>query len=316
MSTLEMETLWRLLGLCLLFALGVYLMVTSLPAFRPKPNLRERLRRMDIDERGRMESERLGNRMFDSPYLESLLRPLFEELGEGLRRLRQRIGVGEVAELERQLAVAHPGLTVGQFYGKKLLMAAIGCSPWLGNFLAIHAGPLWAWLGMGLIAFAVPDYQLRGRIERRRAEALAELEPLLDLVSIATAARLAPEEALIEVVGESDGPVARELGRAVTEMRFGVPLSEVLETMAGRNNVPELTLFVRQLRSAMELGTPLAEALAAQAEALREQRRTLLLRQGGRATIRMVVPVALFILPVFVAVLLVPAVVQVLQLGR
>jgi hypothetical protein len=51
------------------------------------------------------------------------------------------------------------------------------------------------------------------------------------------------------------------------------------------------------------------QVLAAQADALRERRRAAIVEAGGRATIRMVIPIALFVLPV-----LVPAAVQLLQL--
>lgn len=164
-ATLEIGILWRLLGCSLLYAAGVYLMVTSLPALRPKPDLRTRLRWMDVDERVRMEAERLPQSpMFDSPRMEAVFRPLFEELGEGLSKVRARLGIGDIAELEQKLSISSSGLTAGQFYGKKLLLAAIGGSPWLGNFVGIHAGPLWIWLGIGLVAFTIPDHQLKTRL--------------------------------------------------------------------------------------------------------------------------------------------------------
>jgi tight adherence protein C len=85
--------------------------------------------------------------------------------------------------------------------------------------------------------------------------------------------------------------------------------------LAARNAVPELTSLVSQLRSAYEQGIPLSQALAAQAEALREQKRLRIVEEGGKATVRMILPVALFILPVLFVVLLVPAAIELMQLG-
>ena len=58
----------------------------------------------------------------------------------------------------------------------------------------------------------------------------------------------------------------------------------------------------------------MGQVLAAQADALRERRRAAIVEAGGRATIRMVIPIAVFVLPVLAIVVLVPAAVQLLQL--
>ena len=42
----------------LLFGAGVYLLVTAQPLGRPRPDLAERLRRLDVDERVRMDADR------------------------------------------------------------------------------------------------------------------------------------------------------------------------------------------------------------------------------------------------------------------
>ena len=59
---------------------------------------------------------------------------------------------------------------------------------------------------------------------------------------------------------------------------------------------------------------PVGQVLAAQADALRERRKAEIVEAGGRATVRMVIPIAVFVLPVLVIVILVPAGVQLLQL--
>jgi tight adherence protein C len=90
---------------------------------------------------------------------------------------------------------------------------------------------------------------------------------------------------------------------------------EALEAMAERAAVPELTSVVGQLKAAHEQGLPLVQTLSAQAEALREQKRLRIVAEGGKASVKMVLPVALFILPVLFVVLLVPAAVDLMRLG-
>ena len=76
---------WRVLLWPLLFGLGAYLLVTApwQPIGRPKPNLRARLRRLDVDARIQDDLERrvAGRPLFANPLLERLLRPVVDDAG-------------------------------------------------------------------------------------------------------------------------------------------------------------------------------------------------------------------------------------------
>ena len=73
----------------------------------------------------------------------------------------------------------------------------------------------------------------------------------------------------------------------------------------------DLAAVIGQLQAAHEQGLP----LAAHASALRERKRLRILQIGGEASVRMLLPVALFIFPVLFVVLLVPAGQELLRLG-
>ena len=55
---------------------------------------------------------------------------------------------------------------------------------------------------------------------------------------------------------------------------------------------------------------PLGQVLAAHAQGLRERQRLHIVEEGGKATVRMLLPVALLILPALFVVVLVPAAVE------
>ena len=61
---------------------------------------------------------------------------------------------------------------------------------------------------------------------------------------------------------------------------------------------------------------PLAPAMLTLAESARDRQRTRLLEEGGKAAVRMLFPIALLIFPVFLVVLLYPAGVALLGIGR
>lgn len=304
-----------------LFGLGAYLMLTAQPIGRPKPDLTERLRRLDVDERIRMEiARRYVRPVFASRLLEGILRPVLDDLGRLVRQLLARFGLGGGQELERRLTVARPGVELPQFFGEKLMTGLIGLALFPSmNGLGIHpfgVWPLWFCLLGFAGGFLAPDWDLDRRIAARRTEMLMELPIILDMLTIAASAGLALEQALGLVARQSQGAVAAELRQTVRELALGRgTIIEVLGAMAERNAVPELGAFVGQLRGAHEQGIPLIQTLVAQAEALREQKRLRIVEQGGKASVRMVIPVALFIFPVVFVVLLLPAGLELLHLG-
>ena len=79
-------------------------------------------------------------------------------------------------------------------------------------------------------------------------------------------------------------------------------------------NLGELRSLADAWRLSHEQGLPLAPALLALTETVRERERTRLLEEGGKAAVHMLFPVALFIFPVFLVVLLYPAGVALLGL--
>ena len=307
----------------LLFGFGAYLVLTTQPIGRPKPDLGERLRRLDVDERLR-EAE-LGQRpdqpLFAWRPLEGMLRPVVEDAGRLARAVLARFGIASGEELERRLRVARPMVDPIQFFGEKIAAGVVLAAVFpLMNALRISpfgAWPVWVWLiGFGL-GYLLPDWDLERREAARRGLVLMELPTILDMLTLATSAGMALEQALEEVARHSEGVVARELRLAVRELALGQrrTLQEALEGMGQRVGVPELERAIGRMGAAYEQGLPLAQALAAQAQALRERQRLHIVEEGGKATVRMLVPVALLILPALFVVVLVPAAAELTRLG-
>lgn len=311
---------FRVLIWPILFGFGAYLVLTAQPIGQPKPDLTERLRRLDVDERIRAEIERRNVRpIFASRLLEGMLRPVLDDLGGLLRSVLGRLGPGGKT-LEHRLRVARPGVESVQFYGEKLLCGLIGLGLFpLMNGLGIHpfgTWPVWIWGIAFVVGFLAPDWALDRRLTARRTTVVMDLPVILDLLTITTSAGLALEQSLNIVAQRSQGVMGQELQHTVREMALGQrSLIEALEAMAERNVIPELTSLVDHLAAAHDQGIPLVQTLVVQAEALRERKRLRLIEEGGKASIRMLLPVALFILPVLFVVLLAPAAFELMNLG-
>src|SRR5438034_998169 len=88
------------------FGLGVVLVLTAQPLGRPKPDLTERLQRLDVDERIRAELTSAPRpSVFVSRALERMLRPVLDDLGRITQAVLGRLGVGTGADLPRKLQI-------------------------------------------------------------------------------------------------------------------------------------------------------------------------------------------------------------------
>ena len=313
----------RVVVLPLVLGLGLYLVLTAQPIGRPRPDLGERLRRLDVDERIRLAE--LGRHevrpLFASRLLENMLRPMVEDAGRLLRTLLLRLGLTRGRELEARLRVLRPGVEVVQFLGEKVAAGVIVAATFpLMNLLHLQplgAWPVWLWLvGFGL-GFVLPDWDLDRRARLRRGLVLMELPTILDMLTLATSAGMALEQALEEVARHSQGVVAQELRLVARELALGQcrTLPEALNALAERLGTPEVEHILGRMSAAYEQGLPLGQALPAHAQALRERQRLHIVEEGGKASVRMLLPVALLILPALFVVVLVPAAAELTRLG-
>jgi tight adherence protein C len=313
----------RVVVLPLLLGLGLYLVLTAQPLGRPKPDLGERLRMLDVDERIRLaELDRRQSRpLFASRILENMLRPVVEDAGRLLRAVFQRLGVGGGRALEGRLRVLRPGVEVVQLFGEKVATGLVVAATFpLMNLLHLEPlgpWPVWVWLAAFGLGFLLPDWDLERRATERRGLVLMELPTILDMLTLATSAGMALEQALEEVARHSEGVVARELRLMVRELALGQSptLHAALAAMAERLGTPEVDHVLGRMSAAYEQGLPLGQALAAHAQSLRERQQMHIVEEGGKAAVRMLLPVALLILPALFVVVLVPAAVELTHLS-
>jgi tight adherence protein C len=249
-----------------------------------------------------------------------LLGPLLEDAASVAESLARRLAPGLIggSKLELEVRLAFAGRDLGWHIRRKLLGALV-----LGLFLPLVAAldgpqtPALVWPLLAAIGFVLPDLELRARTAARRSRIVAALPPICDQLSIALAAGLSPEQALLAVANASVGELADELRWLLAVLQGGaVTFVEGLEELDARNQVAELSGLVGALRSAYQHGARAGILVAAHADTLRAIERSRLVQRGGQAMTRMVLPVGIFMLPVMAAVMIVPAIVQFAGLGN
>jgi len=296
----------------LLVGLGIYLLVTALPWGAPRAALAERLRRFDVDAGAAARSTwgRPRRPWTRWPSLEPLLRPLLEDLGGPVRWLRAplaRFG----RDLDRDLELFMPDQDAHLFLLKQLVEAVlVGALPLLlEQLMGWQLGPAVVWLvPLGaLIGLVLPYGELELKRRERQRRLVAELPPVLSLLSLAVSAGLGLDAALARASRQTAGLLGDELRWLQAEVALGHrSLGAALTELGARNRTPEITVLADLLHTATDQGFAVVDALEVMTASLEERRANRLLEEGGKGELKMLFPLALVIFPVTLAIVLVP----------
>jgi tight adherence protein C len=163
---------------------------------------------------------------------------------------------------------------------------------------------------LGVVGFLLPEVWLWAA-RRKRGQAIRHgLPDSLDLMVISVEAGLGLDAA-IQRVGDEMAHVHPTLSEELTittlETQMGLPRSEALSNLASRSGVPEVRSLVAVVTQAEKFGTSVARALRNQADALRVKRRQAAEERAQKTTVKLMLPLVLFIFPAIFVVLGAPA---------
>jgi tight adherence protein C len=168
-------------------------------------------------------------------------------------------------------------------------------------------------LGLAIVSFLLPDIWLSRKITQRQVELVNSLPDALDLLTIASAAGLSFENAMQEITTKWENEIAREFDRVLRDIGMGVTRRQALTEMGDRTGVPDIISFVSAIKQAESLGVSIGRVLQVQAEELRTKRRQRAQERANQAPIKMMFPLVFLIFPAIFAVLLGPAVPEILR---
>ncbi len=246
-----------------------------------------------------------------------LAAPVVRDVG----RVLERWG-SSAADVRSRLDRAGSTLTVEQFRAQQVAWGAVGLAAGVAGatFLRVARGAplvtLLVLVGVSAIGGALArDGWLTNTAHKRTQRIIAELPTIADLLALSVAAGEGARSALERVARTTSGALPYELGRALANARAGEPLSRALQEMAARTGAQPLRRFVDGIVAALDLGTPLAGVLRAQAHDARVAGREQLMEQGGKREIVMLVPVVFLILPVTIVFAIYPGLIAIRLTG-
>jgi tight adherence protein C len=136
----------------------------------------------------------------------------------------------------------------------------------------------------------------------------------LDLLVVCIDAGLTLEGAVNRITGEIGDRRSRVFGINLAvmtaEMRAGRSFIDALGALAERLMIPEARSLVALLRQSMELGSDVGDALRVFGDEMRDKRLLRAEEQANKLSVKMIFPLALFIMPVVLMVILLPVVIR------
>jgi len=166
-------------------------------------------------------------------------------------------------------------------------------------------------VGAGLIFYIGvlgPNVWLNRKVRKRQDQIRKGLADALDMLSVTAEAGLGFDQSLQRVSEYWQTPVGVEFGRVVAEMEMGSSRQEALRNMADRLDVRELSSFVAVIIQSDQLGMSIADALHAQAQQMRIERRFRAQEAARKVPLKMLFPMMLLIFPAMLAVVCGPSV--------
>jgi len=164
--------------------------------------------------------------------------------------------------------------------------------------------------------FFLPRLALKRIIRNRQQRIKLALPDALDLTVICVEAGLALDQAMMRVgqdLRHAHPELSDEFHLVNLEMRAGKPRAEALRNLVDRTGVDDIRSLVGTLIQTDRFGTSVAQALRVHSDSLRTERRQRAEEQAAKTTIKMVLPLVLFVLPSIIFVTLGPAVIQLVR---
>lgn len=154
-----------------------------------------------------------------------------------------------------------------------------------------------------------PDAYVARR-QRLLAQRYRQVFPdLLDLLVVCVSAGLSLEAALNRVgneIGEQNSALGMNLAMHGAEVRAGRSTLEALNSLADRLGIDEAASFVATLRQSVELGGDVGDALRVFSDEMRDKRLLRAEETAGKLSVKLVIPLALFIFPVILMIVMLP----------
>ncbi len=245
---------------------------------------------------------------------EGLDRPFSDRVAQPFQaralRIGRRLSGADSAERIRHkidMAGNPEGWTVDRFVAGKVFGTIVGLLVALVFSLMLGAGlpvRIVVVLGGAVAGFFSPGMYLYQKVYDRSQRLQRDLPDAIDLLTISVESGLGFDAAIQQVARHTEGPLADEFARVLSEMQIGQGRASALRGLADRTDVPDVRTFVGAMVQADAFGIPIAQVLRIQAQEIRVKRRQRAEEKAQQVPVKITVPLIFCILPcLFIAVM-------------
>jgi tight adherence protein C len=167
------------------------------------------------------------------------------------------------------------------------------------------------------IGIKVPEVFLKNSMKKRQTSMRRAFPDAMDLLLICVESGMSIEHAFRKVsqeIGVQSVPLAEEFTLATAELAYLPDRRQGYENLGTRTGVDSIQQISTVLIQAEKYGTPLGTALRVVAQESRDMRMNMAEKKAHSLPPKLTVPMILFFLPVLFAVIITPAVIQVMNL--
>ncbi len=187
-----------------------------------------------------------------------------------------------------------------------LVMRLAPTTPVITTGLYVAAG---ACLGL-----MIPSIYLRLRQKKLQRQCRNGFPNFLDLLVVSSESGLAPRAGIERVSREialTHPYLGANLFLMSLELRAGMPLAEAVAALSRRVQIDEIRSLGALLHQTEELGTKLSDALRVYSEEMRARRLLKAEEKAHALPVKLVLPLALFVFPVLMVVVMLPVIIRI-----
>lgn len=193
----------------------------------------------------------------------------------------------------------------------------------VGLSLGLLLGELVGWSFLYILATAfltigglyLPFSQLSMAVKERKIQLMRGLPDFLDMLSSTVQAGLAFNAALGYAVEVTSGALREEIHAVLSEIRMGRSRADALKSMASRVRQPDVSAMVTSIVQAERLGSNLGKVLNELADEARNKRMMRAEEIAALMPVKMIIPMALFMLPALFVMIFGPVVARYFSSG-
>jgi tight adherence protein C len=242
----------------------------------------------------------------DAPEPSSRLVGMSREFGQTMRRMLPHALVDGLEVNLVQAGYPH-GLDLARLLAIKATLAGTAA------VLLLLSGEVLLAVVLAAVLFFLPDYWVITVRDRRQAQIRADVADVIDQLTICVEAGLGFDGALARVVSTTEGPLTEELRHTTADIRAGVPRAQALRALADRTQIVEIRQLVSALMQAQKHGVSMADTLRVQSAEMRTKRAQRAEERAAKLPVKLIFPIILCFLPVFVIVTVVPSLINVFR---